>query len=180
MSFVRCIWWKNRHISRKLFSAQLALFTDRLVLGAPSPRLVQVAARSTRICQQASAGCCPSGPSRRRIGSWRCTTTTRTSTRPPGSCSSPRPAGSPSGSISSASSFSPQLSWRLWYLRKLVFVSSLGIPFHSAQEWAISNFPCSLTRNMTSHSMKNCLLFIAYSDERLYHQFSLPHLYITL
>ena len=27
-------------------------------------------------------------------------------------------------------------------------------PFHS-QEWSISNFPCSLTRNITSHSMKN-------------------------
>ena len=27
-------------------------------------------------------------------------------------------------------------------------------PFHS-QEWSISNFPCSLTRDITSHSMKN-------------------------
>ena len=27
-------------------------------------------------------------------------------------------------------------------------------PFHS-QEWSVSNFPCSLTRNSTSHSMKN-------------------------
>ena len=27
-------------------------------------------------------------------------------------------------------------------------------PFHS-QEWSISNFPCSLTRNITSHRMKN-------------------------
>ena len=26
--------------------------------------------------------------------------------------------------------------------------------FHS-QEWSISNFPCSLTRNVTSHSLKN-------------------------
>ena len=37
------------------------------------------------------------------------------------------------------------------------------------------NFPCSLTRNITPHSMKN-LFLIAYSDERwLYHQFSQPH-----
>ena len=27
-------------------------------------------------------------------------------------------------------------------------------PFHS-QEWSISNFPCSVTRDITSHSMKN-------------------------
>ena len=39
----------------------------------------------------------------------------------------------------------------------------------------MSNFPCSLTRNMEN------LLFIAYSDERwLYYQFSLPHLYVSL
>ena len=31
-------------------------------------------------------------------------------------------------------------------------------PFHS-QEWSFSNFPCSLTRNITSHSMKNALVF---------------------
>ena len=30
----------------------------------------------------------------------------------------------------------------------------LCLPFHS-QEWSMSNFPCSLTRNMTPHSMKN-------------------------
>ena len=40
-----------------------------------------------------------------------------------------------------------------------------GRPFHS-QEWSISNFPCSLARNITSHSMKN-LAFLAYSDGRL-------------
>ena len=28
-------------------------------------------------------------------------------------------------------------------------------PFHPQKEWLISNFPCSLTRNITSHSMKN-------------------------
>ena len=28
------------------------------------------------------------------------------------------------------------------------------VPFHS-QEWSTSNFPCSLTRNITSHSMGN-------------------------
>ena len=44
-----------------------------------------------------------------------------------------------------------------------------------------SNFPCSLTRNITSHSMKTWL-FIAYCQcERLLHyQFSLLHLYISL
>ena len=34
------------------------------------------------------------------------------------------------------------------------------------QEWSLSNFPCSLTRNITSHSMKN-LTFHAYSDVKL-------------
>ena len=51
--------------------------------------------------------------------------------------------------------------------------------FHP-QEWSIPNFPCSLARNITSHSMENWA-FIAYSDERwLYYQFSLPHFYISL
>ena len=31
---------------------------------------------------------------------------------------------------------------------------AFGLPFHS-QEWSISDFPCCLTRNITSHSMKN-------------------------
>ena len=52
-------------------------------------------------------------------------------------------------------------------------------PFHS-QEWSISNFPCSLTRNITPPSMEK-LLFTAYSDERwLRYQFSLPHSYNSL
>ena len=29
-----------------------------------------------------------------------------------------------------------------------------GLPFHS-QEWSMSSFPCSLTRNITPHSMEN-------------------------
>ena len=33
------------------------------------------------------------------------------------------------------------------------------------QEWSMSNFPCSLTRNITSHSMKN-MAFHACSGER--------------
>ena len=50
-------------------------------------------------------------------------------------------------------------------------------PFDS-QEWSMSNFSCGLTRNITSHSIKN---FIAYSVETSsYHQFSLPHLSISL
>ena len=44
------------------------------------------------------------------------------------------------------------------------------------QEWPISHFSCSLTRNITSHSMKH----LPYSDEWwLYYQFSLPHLQYT-
>ena len=31
--------------------------------------------------------------------------------------------------------------------------------FHS-QEWSISNFPCSLTRNITSHSLENLVVFL--------------------
>ena len=31
---------------------------------------------------------------------------------------------------------------------------TFSLPFHS-QEWSISNFSCSLTRNITSHSMEN-------------------------
>ena len=31
---------------------------------------------------------------------------------------------------------------------------ALSQPFHS-QEWSMSNFPCSFTRNITSHSMEN-------------------------
>ena len=44
-------------------------------------------------------------------------------------------------------------------------------------KWSISNFPCSLTRNITSHSMKN-LAFIPYSDGILCYQFSLHHFYM--
>ena len=41
----------------------------------------------------------------------------------------------------------------------------------------MSKFPCSLTRNMTSHSMEN-LTFIAYSDKKwLYYKFLLHHSY---
>ena len=54
--------------------------------------------------------------------------------------------------------------WRTW-----------SFMAHS-QECSISNFPCSLTRNITSHSMKN-LAFHSFSDKRwLYYRFSLPHL----
>ena len=52
-------------------------------------------------------------------------------------------------------------------------------PF-TPREWSISNFPCSLTRNTTSPSMKNLVFHIAYSEERLYYQFSPPHTYISL
>ena len=54
-------------------------------------------------------------------------------------------------------------------------------PFYS-QEWSISNFSCSLTRNITAYSMEKwrTWLFIAYSDERWFYQFSLHHLYFSL
>ena len=53
-------------------------------------------------------------------------------------------------------------------------------PFHS-QEWSISNFTCSLARNITPHSLWRTWLFIAYSEERwLYYRFSPPYLYISL
>ena len=48
---------------------------------------------------------------------------------------------------------------------------------HRDNKWSVSNFFCSLTRNLTSHSMEN----MAYSDERwLYYQSSQPHSYISL
>ena len=39
-------------------------------------------------------------------------------------------------------------------LHSLVVLVDFLLPFHY-QEWSISKFPCSLTRNITSHSMKN-------------------------
>ena len=52
-------------------------------------------------------------------------------------------------------------------LLKMSWVWSFSLP---RLEWSMSNFPHSLRRNITSHSMKN----VAYSDERrLYYQFSL-------
>ena len=43
-----------------------------------------------------------------------------------------------------------------------------AIYFHS-EEWSMSNFPCSLTRDITSHRWKMC-------TRGLYYQFPLPHL----
>ena len=40
------------------------------------------------------------------------------------------------------------------YKLRMECLSSDAVPFHS-QEWSISNFPCNLTRNITSHNMKN-------------------------
>ena len=48
----------------------------------------------------------------------------------------------------------------------------------------MSNFPCSLTRNITSHSMENLAFPGAFhsgacsDDKLLYYQFSLHNLYI--
>ena len=41
-------------------------------------------------------------------------------------------------------------------------IKSLCLPFHS-QEWSMSNFPCGLTRNITSHSGEN-LAFHSQDD----------------
>ena len=50
-------------------------------------------------------------------------------------------------------------------------------PFHS-QVWSIWNFPCSLTRNMTSHSMKKNLAFHSLTRWKMIMlQFSLPVTY---
>ena len=74
----------------------------------------------------------------------------------------------------------------LWTPAKQVAMSKCPVcwrllqHFHS-QDWSISNFPCSLNWNITSHSMENLAFHWAYSDLRwLYYQFPLPYLYISL
>ena len=58
----------------------------------------------------------------------------------------------------------------VWEIRALIKLVTKRSPF--------SKLPCSPTRNITSHSMKN--LAFHNSDGRwLYYQFSLPHLYIS-
>ena len=49
----------------------------------------------------------------------------------------------------------------LAYYARRVFNSFVLKPFHS-QEWSMSNFPCSLAWNITSHSMENLTFHIAY------------------
>ena len=55
----------------------------------------------------------------------------------------------------------------------------LGLSFNP---WSISNFPCSLTRNITSHSMTKNLAFHSFLrwEMIILRLFSLPHLYISL
>ena len=69
------------------------------------------------------------------------------------------------------------LGWMGATHQHCISLNLLCWPFHS-QERSISNFPCSLTRKITSHSMKKIRtwLSIAYSDERwlIHYQFSLP------
>ena len=48
-------------------------------------------------------------------------------------------------------------------------------PFHSL-EWSISNFPCSLPRNITSHSMKN----LAFHSSLRWEMIILPILTMSL
>ena len=52
--------------------------------------------------------------------------------------------------------------------------------FHS-HKWSISNFPCSLTRNITSHSIKNLAFHRLLRWKMIILLIlSLPHLYISL
>ena len=44
--------------------------------------------------------------------------------------------------------------WKTKIRRQSEVVAGVEYPFHS-WEWSMSKFPCSLTRNMTSHSMEN-------------------------
>ena len=48
------------------------------------------------------------------------------------------------------------------------------------QKWSMSNFPCSLTRNITSHSMENLAFHSLLRWGWLYYQFSPTCLYISL
>ena len=71
-------------------------------------------------------------------------------------------------------SVSWMVSWLVWDLCSIfseVHIEMATIPFHS-QEWSISNFLCSLTRNITSHSVKN-LAFQTVDKIWLNYQFSL-------
>ena len=53
-------------------------------------------------------------------------------------------------------------------------------PLHS-QEWSISKFSWSLTRNVTSHNMKNLAFHSLFKWIMIiYYQFSLHHLHISL
>ena len=53
-------------------------------------------------------------------------------------------------------------------------------PFTPKSEWSMSHFPCSFSRNITSHNME-IWFFITYSDERwFYYQLSLPYLCFSL
>ena len=62
----------------------------------------------------------------------------------------------------------------------LCFLKNQHQPCHS-QEWTISNFFCSLTRNITSHSMKNLAFHSLLIWEDGYTTYSsLPHLSICL
>ena len=59
-----------------------------------------------------------------------------------------------------------------WILSPIDYINRLTL---SPQEWSNSNFPCSLTRNITSNSTKNLAFHLA-----LYYQFSRHHSFISL
>ena len=69
-----------------------------------------------------------------------------------------------------------QCAGNMWDVRFSCFVKLLSLP-------RVINFKflLRLTRNITSHSMKNLVFHNTYWDNRwLYYQFSLHHLYISL
>ena len=51
-------------------------------------------------------------------------------------------------------------------------------PFHS-QEWSMSNFPCSLTSNITSHTMENSA-FHSFTQMQDYYTFNSHYLTYTI
>ena len=61
-----------------------------------------------------------------------------------------------------------------------IFVRDNAIFYSHSLEWSISNFPCSLTRNITSHSMKNLAFHsLLRCKMTMCYKFTLPHSYIA-
>ena len=56
-------------------------------------------------------------------------------------------------------------------VRETVCLSLYCLCRSNSQEWSISNFPCSLTRNITSHSMKNLTFHSSLRWQMILHAF---------